>query len=53
MCVKALPHWKWENPAAKSSPVSENACIESKHDCATEIEEPEGESTDESSPLGM
>ena len=30
-----------KNPAAERSPASENSCIESKNDCATETETPE------------
>ena len=41
MRVKSLPHWKWENPAAESIPESDNAGIESKNGCATDIEEHE------------
>ena len=39
--------------AAKISPASDNAGSEAKNEGATEIEEPEDESIDESSHLGV
>ena len=44
--VKDLPRWNMENTAAESSPASENTVSEAKNNCATEIEDPENESTD-------
>ena len=42
-----------KNQADEISPKSENYGSESNRDCATEIEEPEDENTDEYPPLGM
>ena len=42
-----------ENPAAKRIPASENAGSEANNGCATEIRDPEYESTDAYSPLNM
>ena len=53
MSVKALPHWKWENPAYEISPTSENSGIEDNNDCSTDIEEPEYDITYKSYPLVM
>ena len=52
MRVKGLTYWKWENPAAESSPTSENAVSEAKNNYITEIQDPEDESTDKYTPLG-
>ena len=42
-----------KNPASERSPTSENCGSKAKNNFAMEIEAPEDESTDESSPLGM
>ena len=53
MRINSLPHWKWENPAAENIPASENNVSEAKNDCATEIKDPEYDSTYKSPHLGM